>query len=414
MADRLNEQLNPRLKVLSGKVDSQSVLTITPDNIANTGENLVTELKVELPTDILSTYRIYFEFLLPTKQYFISEPLAAVEEELEGIDDTTRQPYSYKAWVVYYKIPAFVGLIAGPCVVNLKATNDSVTIYKSKTTILTVDQSTNADLADRYFRGDLLDYIVMHKIDTMKYIEGWIHVYTTNPTTQEQIEITKFPVNPLFDSVDAAADWAKNSGESTVGQLVTVVFSPKDDEYAIDRVTGYFINPDYTLSHILTEGATSYLDLIDLPQLDTSSPPGVLSPVESEIITGTIQLASISKTGKSSDMLNDRGLSSLNVVSVTESSVEVPLNSYPDSLYNLILKEVIIINPLDSGASFDISVGQDQSWITLLSQSDIDITSSNTSYQIDQYTSYQSGDSLNISILNNSSPINIKVIYSYN
>lgn len=403
---------NIRLRTLVGKVDKQSVLTITPENVANSGENLVTELAVELPGDLLASYRLYFEFLLPTKQRFISEPLTAKEETINSINEQTRQPSAYTALVVRYKIPAYVARVAGPLVVNLKATNDSVTIYKSKTFTLKVDDSVNPEYDDRYFQGDLLDYLVIHKIDYMKYIEGYLHVYTTNPTTGESQDVDQFPINPLFDSYDAAADWAMNDDEATIGQLVTVIYTPPEGEYEGERVTAYLINPDRTLSHLMTEGYASYEDLIDKPYLNTMDTTGDLEPQEYEQIIDVVKLSKLSKTGKATDVINDRNLVSRRVFNFTEvGTYNYTIMDSMDRGTHITLVGVDINNPLNPDDVFTISLGNDtDGWTDLLTGDDIDVSLDEVSYTIDQTYDMSIDKELRVVIDSQSTNFNIDVI----
>ena len=161
-----------RVKICSGKIDKKSILTFDDQVILNSGENGFTILRVDLPEIILEDYRIYFEFLLPSKERFISINQVPYWDEIEDVDEVTRQPITKKVLRVDYRVPRYVARFAGVLLCDVKATNDSVTIFKSKTASLTINQTVESEDDVRYYEGDLLDYLVMNQINDMKYING--------------------------------------------------------------------------------------------------------------------------------------------------------------------------------------------------------------------------------------------------
>lgn len=405
------------VRYIKGRVDKDSTLVFEKDNVSNSGENLVTELVVELPTEVLLTCRLYFEFLLPTQERFISEPLSAHTETVEDVDQLTRQPITRDAIILRYKLPRYVAIVSGNLITNIKATNDSITVYKSKIAVLKVDDSTNSEFDDRYYKGDLLDYIVNNKIDTFDYKEGWLIGYLKIPDTGELVEVTRCPVNPFFESKDAAEDWVLNSGEATKGQLIAVVVQPEGDPYGPQLTTAYLVNPDMTLSKVMTEGTVLYEDLLNLPRLNTTIVDGSLEPQESEIIKGTIKLAKVAKTGRISDLINDKHFAIIHTHRIRSAGspvVDHEISASQDGEYLLNLEKVIFNVGLNEGDQLLIEVGSDDTnWRQMLSQDDIDVTLSATSYVVNQSYGYTLGEHFRVSVVSDSNNISIDIVTNH-
>lgn len=407
----MDQSTDVLVRQINGKVDKDTVLSFETSNVSNSGENLVTELVVELPSDILLTYHIYFEFLLSTKERFISEPLIAEEVSVPALDQFNNPIVDgRKATIVRYKIPRYPTMIPGVMLVNVKATNDTITIYKSKVASLTVDDSVNSQFGDRYYRGDLLDYLVRTKIDSFSYKEGWLIGLLKIPETGELIEIGRYPINPLFPTVEAAQDFAV-SDEGTVGQLLAVLNQIEGNP---PTTTGYFINPDRTITKILTVDSASYPDLHYKPRINTDVDPGILQPNPSEELLDGFQLSKVAKSGRLSDLLNDRNFSTIKTYEIREAGViedDLPSAEGQDIL---IIDHITFNTALNAGDKFSIELGNDTvGWRTLIDQSIIDVTVSSTSYMIELSYGYTTPDILKITLQSESNNISVDVVYRH-
>lgn len=399
---------NIRYRYINGKVDLNGVLTLSPHIIANAGENLVTQIKIEITQEVLDTYRFYLEFLLPTQTRFISKPLEVSYEDVES-KDKYNQPITRKALFITYIVPRAVALVSGPVIVDVKATNDSVTIWKSKTYTLEVDSSVDPQDDQRYWDGDLLDYLVMHKPDKLKYVDGWVQVIVINPSTGEEEVVNRFPISPMFEDLDTATDWALNDSEATIGQTVVIPAYRNDDPYSplISRM--YIINPDRTLSKVMTQGDMSYRDLNELPILDTTTSGHSLPVSDTEEILGVIKLQKVAKTGKLSDLIGDMNYSVFKMFQVRRSGVIEYNLPTVEGVEVLTLDSVNVNTSIDDSSKFKIEIGIDDNYRTILDQDDIDLSDDDTSYTIGQQYVYNEGDKLRITLDTSSSNISIDV-----
>lgn len=490
---------NVRLKQLNGIIDDQGVLTITPSKLASQYENMVNEITVELPDEILSTYRVYFDFILPSKERFISEPLVPEVSSKEVINQFTRLPETKEILIVKYKVNAYVTRFAGPCLLSIKASNDSVTLYKSDLCTLTINSNTDSEIDDRYFRGDLLDYLVARKLDDVEYTNGWMYAYATNPTLVKTYKVNlgpdgksiisvqsgdeiipvvdrkftindteyvinhyeglisdyvsdgtnEYPINsnkeftlgrlliarfpmivPTFESEEAAADWAKNSGESSIGQFLSALYLETDaDEDDIEgwKSVGYIINPDLSLNKLSNDGQVDYSRLENKPTITTNNDPGTLDPLDKEklgkwtkdedghyIYNGNINLTRVAKTGKLSDTINDRNFLTSHSIKITNNGTyQFPLklltDNYDRDLSGYFTVNKVIINRGFIGEEFSVKYNGE----TLFDNIEIDM-SEPMEVELGYHREVVAGaDFLDIEV-NGTGAIDILILITYN
>ena len=211
---------------IKGYMDEDAKLVFNKYNVANSGENIATELSFTVPST-LRNYTVYFEFTLPNRMKFVSPP---VKNNLEELDIYNEKDLKYKkqeTFVIRYNLPKFVCFFEGELTMNVKFVNDSNYILKTDVVKFKVGKSVNPEAEDRYFSGDLLDWLTTHKIDLLEFEEGYVIGYATNPSTGEKKEITRISLgdvgikwkvqvrgNAWNSPINHIANWNDSTGES--------------------------------------------------------------------------------------------------------------------------------------------------------------------------------------------------------
>lgn len=187
-------QIDPSiLRYCTGFLDAHSNLAFDTYHIANSGENLATQIVIQIPAT-LSTFSVYFEFLLPNKERFLSEPITPRFEIMNLYNNNTLVMEDQQVLIVRYNLPRYVCAYPGTVSMNLKCVNSSNMVLKSKPVQFQVSNTVNATDSDRYFSGDLLDYLATHMVKDVTYDNGILTFYQYNPSLGVNIPLKSFDI----------------------------------------------------------------------------------------------------------------------------------------------------------------------------------------------------------------------------
>ena len=189
-----SKQIDPSIRrYCTGFMDANSNLAFDTYQIANSGESLATQVVVQIPAT-LESFSVYFEFLLPNKERFLSEPVAPRFEIMNLYNGNTLVMEDQQVLMVRYNLPKYVCAYPGVVSMNLKCVNSNNMVLKSKPVQFQVANTVNAIDTERYFSGDLLDYLARYMVKDVTYENGILTFYQYNPSLGINIPLHSFDI----------------------------------------------------------------------------------------------------------------------------------------------------------------------------------------------------------------------------